>query len=99
MPPRRRDSETQVALGQAIKAARLERALSQEALAHAADLHPTWVSHIESGKNPTWATVARLAAALGLPLSELARRVEALEEGPPPPPPARRRAPKKSPAR
>lgn len=73
-------SEPQPALGRAIRAAREERGLSQESLAAAADLHPTWISHLESGrKNPTWATVERIAGALGMPVSELAARTEALD--------------------
>jgi len=74
-------SEPQPALGRAIRKARQERGLSQEALAAAADLHPTWISHLESGrKNPTWATVARIAGALGMSVSELAAQAEALDQ-------------------
>ena len=46
MAPR---SEPQVALGQAIREARIARGLSQEEVAHKAELHPTWLSHIEAG--------------------------------------------------
>lgn len=70
-------SEPQPALGGAIKSAREARGLMQEELAHRADLHPTWVSRLESGdKNPTWATVARIAAALDMRVSELAALAE-----------------------
>lgn len=73
-------SEPQPALGRAIRSAREERGLSQESLAAAADLHPTWISHLESGrKNPTWATVGRIAGALGMPVSELAAIAETLD--------------------
>ena len=69
--------EPQAALGRAIRELREERGLSQEALAHAADLHPTWVSHLESGRvNPAWGTVQRVAEALGVTVSELAARSE-----------------------
>ncbi|MGH2801749.1 MAG: helix-turn-helix domain-containing protein [Thermoleophilaceae bacterium] len=40
----------------------------------------TWISHIESGRtNPAWGTVARLAATLGVDVSELAARAEELQ--------------------
>jgi len=68
-------------LGAALKELRLERGLSQEELAHRASLHPTWISHLESGReNPAWGTVRRLAKALELPLSELAERAERFDE-------------------
>jgi len=73
MAPR---SEPQVALGQAIRKTRTARGLSQEEVAHGADLHPTWLSHIEAGKNPSWGTVRRIASALGVEVSDLARLAE-----------------------
>jgi len=66
----------QVALGQAIRQTRTARGLSQEEVAHGADLHPTWLSHIEAGRNPSWGTVRRIAAALGVEVSDLARLAE-----------------------
>lgn len=48
-----RRTEPQHGLGAALKELRLERGLSQEELAHRASLHPTWISHLESGReNP-----------------------------------------------
>jgi transcriptional regulator with XRE-family HTH domain len=76
MAPR---TEPQLALGQAIRQARLARGLSQEEVAHGADLHPTWLSHIEGGRNPAWGTVRRIASALGVEVSELARLAEKIE--------------------
>ena len=76
MAPR---TEPQLALGQAIRQTRTARGLSQEEVAHAADLHPTWLSHIEGGRNPAWGTVKRIAAALGVEVSELARVAEEIE--------------------
>jgi transcriptional regulator with XRE-family HTH domain len=74
-----RRREPQVALGAAIRELRVERGLSQETLAEKADIHPTWVSHLESGrKNPAWGTVERIAGALNVPVSELAIRAETL---------------------
>jgi transcriptional regulator with XRE-family HTH domain len=76
MAPR---SDPQVALGQAIRQTRLARGLSQEQVAHGADLHPTWLSHIEGGRDPAWGTVRRIAAALGVEVSELASLAEEIE--------------------
>jgi transcriptional regulator with XRE-family HTH domain len=74
MPPRH---EPQPALGRAIRTLREQRGMTQEELAHAADTHPTWISHLESGRNnPAWGTVRRLAAALGVSVSELAALAE-----------------------
>ena len=74
MAPR---SEPQPALGRAIRELRIERGISQEALAHGADTHPTWISHLESGRNnPSWGTVRRICAALGVSLSELVALAE-----------------------
>jgi transcriptional regulator with XRE-family HTH domain len=70
MAPR---TEPQIGLGLAIRRLRKERGMSQEALGHRADIHPTWISHIESGRNnPAWGSVRRIAAALDVPLAELA---------------------------
>lgn len=75
-----RRTEPQQGLGAALKELRLERGLSQEELAHRASLHPTWISHLESGReNPAWGTVRRLAEALDIPLATLAERAESLE--------------------
>jgi transcriptional regulator with XRE-family HTH domain len=77
MAPR---TEPQPGLGGAIRAFRNERGLSQEELGHRSQIHPTWISHIESGRNnPAWGSVRRIAAALEVPLSELAARAEELD--------------------
>jgi len=45
-----------------------------------ADIHPTWISHLESGRvNPTWGNVRRIAKGLRIPLSALAALAEDLE--------------------
>ncbi len=73
--PRRDDP--QIGLGQAIKALRHEKKLSQETLGNEAEIHPTWISHIESGRiNPTWGNVRRIARGLGVPLEQLAALAE-----------------------
>lgn len=77
--PRRDDP--QVGLGKAIRELRREGELSQEALGERAEIHPTWISHIESGRiNPTWGNVRRIANGLKVPLPQLAQLAEAHEE-------------------
>lgn len=79
MAPRQ---EPQTALGQAIRQIRTARGLSQEEVANRADIHPTWISHVERGSNPAWGTVRRIASALGVEVSELARLAEEIEAKP-----------------
>lgn len=77
MPPR---EYPQPALGAAIRTLRTRAGLSQEELAHRADLHPTWVSHLESGRrNPAWSSMQRLAKALDTSVAEIAAVAEAGE--------------------
>lgn len=76
--PRRDDP--QIGLGKAIRKLRQERELSQEALGNRAEIHPTWISHIESGRiNPTWGNVRRIAVGLKVPLEQLAALAEEFE--------------------
>lgn len=76
--PRRDDP--QIGLGKAIRKLRKEKHLSQEALGNSADIHPTWISHIESGRiNPTWGNVRRIARGLKVPLPQLAQLAEDFE--------------------
>ena len=76
--PRR--EEPQIGLSKAIRQLRMEVHLSQEALGLRADIHPTWISHMESGRvNPTWGNVRRIAKGLRVPLSVLAALAEDLE--------------------
>jgi len=70
-------SPTNAALGRAIRRLRKEREISIEALAHAADMHPTYLSGIELGKrNPTWAKLCGLAEAFGIPISAVTAEAE-----------------------
>jgi transcriptional regulator with XRE-family HTH domain len=79
--PRRDDP--QIGLGKAIRKLRQEAKLSQETLGHRAEIHPTWISHIESGRiNPTWGNVRRIAAGLKIPLAQLAALAEEFEGRP-----------------
>jgi XRE family transcriptional regulator, regulator of sulfur utilization len=76
-----RRHEPQEALGRAIRQLRDERGLRQQELANAADMNVTAISHIERGRaNPAWGTVKRIAAALGVTVSEVAARAERLAD-------------------
>ncbi|MGN6275222.1 MAG: helix-turn-helix domain-containing protein [Solirubrobacterales bacterium] len=67
-------------MGRAVQEARKKGNLTQEELAQRTDLHETYISVIERGqRNPTWGVVRRISLALGIPLSELARRAEEFE--------------------
>jgi transcriptional regulator with XRE-family HTH domain len=60
------------ALGGRIKHLRAERGLQQRQLAEKADLTPSMVSQIESGRlTPSLNTLGRVAAALGVPIASL----------------------------
>ena len=74
-----RHDDPQIGLSKAIRQLRKEFHLSQEALGLRADIHPTWISHIESGRvNPTWGNVRRIAKGLRVPLPVLAALAEEL---------------------
>jgi transcriptional regulator with XRE-family HTH domain len=82
MAPR---TEPQPGLGRAIREFRTKRGFSQEELGHRAQIHPTWISHLESGRNnPAWGSVKRISGALEVPMWELAKRSEelAIADGP-----------------
>jgi transcriptional regulator with XRE-family HTH domain len=65
------------ALGLAVRELRKRAGLSQEQLAHASGLHPTYISGIERGlRNPSWRSVGRLCEALEVRISELAELAE-----------------------
>lgn len=75
-----RTDDPQIGLARAIRQLRTEGQLSQEALGLLADIHPTWISHLESGRvNPTWGNVRRIAQGLSVPLAVLAALAEDLE--------------------
>ena len=59
-------------LGARIKALRLERELQQRQLAEKAELTPSMVSQIESGRlSPSLHTLGKIATALGVPIASL----------------------------
>jgi transcriptional regulator with XRE-family HTH domain len=58
--------------GANLRAAREHAGLTQEALGHRADFHPTEVNRIERGRrNPGLLTIVKLSAALDIPASDL----------------------------
>lgn len=61
-------------VGEAVRRARKKAALSQEALAERADLHPNYVGEIERGEtNISLDVIVRLAAALETRVASLLR--------------------------
>lgn len=77
----RQTPQPQPELGTAIRALREKRGESQESFGPKAGITPGTLSLIERGEaNPTWGTVRGIAAALGMPVSTLAKAAERLEE-------------------
>lgn len=59
-------------LGQNLKRIRTKKKMSQGDVARALEVHRAYVSGVESGKrNPTLATIQKLADALGISADEL----------------------------
>ena len=55
---------------------RLEKKLTQEKVAEAADLHPNYISSVERGeRNVSIINIARIAAALGVGMEALVAKV------------------------
>ena len=74
MPP---TSAPDPALARVLRRERVRLGKSQEALAHEARVTVATLARIErEHANPTWTTVRRIAAGLGLSLVDLARAVE-----------------------
>ena len=70
--PRHAQHPSLVALGAAIRAARKDRAISQEDLAHRAGVDRSYMSSIERGmQNPGIVTILAIAQALELTATEL----------------------------
>jgi transcriptional regulator with XRE-family HTH domain len=70
-----------VALGQAVRALRVEREMTQEELALQALMDVTYVSVIERGmRNLTWTALMKVSRALDVAPSELVRKAEEIEK-------------------
>lgn len=64
-------------LGHAVRRRRVEAGLSQEALARAARVHPTYVSLLERGlRDPRLTSIQKIARALKVGAAELVRAAE-----------------------
>ncbi len=73
----RRAARPQPALGIAIRELRAKRSVTQEALAHEADITVGHLSMIERGHaNPSWGAVEAIAVALGVSMVDLAKATE-----------------------
>jgi transcriptional regulator with XRE-family HTH domain len=67
-------------LGRAIRQIREEAGLTQEQVAEVAGLHPTAISHLESGRrNPKYNTLKAVANGLRVPRWYLVAREERIE--------------------
>lgn len=72
--------QPQPALGEAVRQLREQRGLTQERLAQDAGLTTGTVSLLERGQsNPSWGTMKAIAAALDVPVAELAKLAAKLE--------------------
>jgi transcriptional regulator with XRE-family HTH domain len=64
--------ELQVTVGRRVRRLRIERGISQEALARDVEMHRTYLGGVERGeRNLTLRSVERLAERLGVPVREL----------------------------
>ena len=64
-------------IGQRVRNYRNQSNLSQEKLAEAAGLHPTYIGQIERGeKNVTIESIVKISDALNLPLSKLFEKLD-----------------------
>ena len=65
-------SDVQVRFGERLRQIRQKKGISQEALAHLAGLHRTYVSGVERGeRNISLLNIERLAIALDVAMSDL----------------------------
>lgn len=66
------EESVKLGFGKAVRSARKELGLSQEALGEFAELHRTYITDIERGeRNPSLLVMVRIANALGKSLSSL----------------------------
>lgn len=68
--------------GKQVKKLRIACGISQEELAHRADIHTSYVSQLERGmKSPSFGVILRISAALEVSGSELVQGVEVSMRG------------------
>lgn len=73
---KKRPADVRERFGDAVRAAREHLGLTQEELAERAQIHRTYLSDVERGsRNLSLLNIERLAAALGLTMAELFRKV------------------------
>jgi transcriptional regulator with XRE-family HTH domain len=78
MGKRRSRPDVRERFGYAVKMRRDELGLTQEDLAHKANIHRTYLSDVERGtRNVSLINIELLAAALGVSMSELFKLVDA----------------------
>ena len=66
-------------MGERLRTARVDRALTQEDVAHAAGLNLSYYGKLERGQNnPPLDTLIRVPGVLGVPLSELVAGLESV---------------------
>ena len=71
------DSEILIKFGERVRDLRKQKDISQEDLAHKADLHRTYIGMIERAeKNLTLLNIERIAKALEISISELFKDLE-----------------------
>ena len=64
-------------MGERLRSARVERALTQEDVAHAAGLNLSYYGKLERGQNnPTLDTLIRVTVVIGVPLPEVVAGLE-----------------------
>lgn len=68
-------------LGQRIRAERLRQGMTQEQLAEAAEVHPTYIGQVERGeKNMTILTLEKILIALGLCFTDIFNKIQSQTE-------------------
>lgn len=73
--------EAQHFFGANMRRIRLEKQMTQEKVAEGAGLHPNYVGSVERGeRNISICNIARIAAALGITMSELLAEAETQQE-------------------
>lgn len=86
MPPRRKSrprSAEHAALGEAIRRIRKDAGLSQEQLAELVGTDLTQIGGLERGvRNPSYSTLVRLAAALGVRVGAIAALADRIQDRP-----------------